>query len=84
MALAISFPLFANTQAEPAQSYQLEFVVDSFSYSEVMPVIETFGGVIPVARIGRESTFSSEPEAGRSAITHNRAYLRSQWQNWFW
>ncbi|MCU4676409.1 hypothetical protein N7931_12295 [Catenovulum sp. 2E275] len=72
-----------HTQPQHKKTYQLEFILDSFSYSEVMPVIETFGGVIPVARIGRESSYSDEPEAGRQALTHNRAHLRAGWQNWF-
>lgn len=71
----------AETSSEP--TYKVEFNTHSFSYSEVMPVIETFAGVIPIARIGRETSFSSKPERGREALTHNRANIRASWDNWF-
>ncbi|WAJ69404.1 hypothetical protein [Catenovulum adriaticum] len=77
----LSQPAFAQIKNDKA--YKVEFNINSFSYSEVMPVIETFAGVIPVARIGRETSFSSKPEQGRQAITHNRANIRVSWDHWF-
>ncbi|KMT65720.1 hypothetical protein XM47_08185 [Catenovulum maritimum] len=70
----------APDDVKKTDKHKVEFLLDSFSYSEVMPVIETFGGVIPVARIGKETSRSSQPSAGRQAITHNRAFQRYQYQ----
>lgn len=73
----LSFLLSNDVIAD--DQHQVEFKFDSFSYSEVMPVIETFGGVIPVGRIGKETSFSSKPDEGRQALTHNRAFQRYQY-----
>lgn len=78
----LSCASFADSQDDD-KDIHLESEVLSFSYSQVMPVVSTFGGVIPIGKIARESSYSDEPEAGREALTHNRFNLRLQYQNWF-
>ncbi|MER2492585.1 hypothetical protein [Catenovulum sediminis] len=79
----LSPAVFAQTNSQDESEYKLSLTGTSFSYSEVMPVIQTFGGVIPVAKIGRQTTFSTAPEEGRHALTHNRANLTFERDNFF-
>ena len=61
--------------ADDSTTYQISQTFESFSYSEIMPVIQTFGGIIPVGKIGKEASFSEAPEQGRHGLTHNKAHL---------
>ncbi|EWH09980.1 hypothetical protein DS2_10147 [Catenovulum agarivorans DS-2] len=71
-----------QTFAKDNDKYQLSLSAESFSYSEIMPVIQTFGGVIPIAKIGKQASFSESPEKGRHGLTHNKAYLEALYNNW--
>lgn len=71
-----------SSQSHNETSYQISQTLESFSYSEIMPVIQTFGGVIPIGKIGKEASFSDAPEQGRHGLTHNKAYLTFTRNNW--
>ncbi|WP_017445994.1 hypothetical protein [Gayadomonas joobiniege] len=79
--ISLSKQVMAN-ENNSSSNWQLSTELSSFSYSEVMPVVNTFGGVIPIGRIAQESSYSDEPERGREAITHNRISFNLQHQNW--
>ncbi|WP_237716300.1 hypothetical protein [Catenovulum agarivorans] len=78
--MLLSVPNLAFAQEE--DTYQISHSLESFSYSEIMPVIQTFGGVIPIGKIGKQASFSEAPEEGRHGLTHNKAYLNFSRNNW--